>query len=398
MKSYEEALRGILAIPFQPGTQVVRLEEAVGRWLAEDIASDAALPRFDNSSMDGFAIRSADAPGTMALVGESAAGRPFEGAVGPGEAVRISTGAPVPAGADAVVPRERAEDLGDSVAIAVPAKAGQCIRRRGEDIAEGQELLSIGTRLSPARMAAIGMLNRPAVRVFERPKAAIFTSGDEIRPIGARLEPGQIVGVNNAFLAAELSAMGCETRDFGVSPDDPAAFLAMAAEALDWADFVVTSAGVSVGDHDVVGAALDSLGAEVLFWRVAVRPGKPMLAARVGGKPWFGLPGNPVSVWANTEIFLKPFLRHAFRSPSIERPMAAAYLAKECPSDPERLFFVASRIEWDEGEPIVEPLGNQSSGNFWNAAWANALVVVPPGDEPLAEGDEVDVLLLEPGQ
>ena len=404
MLPYRDALDQSLALDLPTGSEAVPLLEASGRWLAEPVRAAFVLPRFDNSAMDGFAVRcedvagaTEDAPVVLPIAGESAAGVPFDAPIPRGAAIRISTGAKLPEGADGIVPVEQAEVRGERVSLRAPARPGAMIRRAGEDVRQGEVLLAGGTRLDAVKVAAIGMFNVPSVVVRRRPKVAIFTSGDEIRLLGETLRETDVMGVNVYYLELELRALGCETRVLGVSPDREEDFRAMAREALAWGDLVVTAAGVSVGDHDVVGPVLDSLGAQVHFWKVAVRPGKPMLVATVKGKPWLGLPGNPVSVWANTEIFVKPLLRKALGARMIERPLVRMRLGAECPRDRARLFFVAARATEGPGGAVVEPLGRQSSGNLWNAARANAMIVLEPGEASVPAGEMVDVLRVEHG-
>ncbi|MCC5874699.1 MAG: molybdopterin molybdotransferase MoeA [Candidatus Sumerlaeia bacterium] len=388
MISYQEALDRILDIPFRVGTEAVPLMESEGRHLAAPIPAPWSLPRFTNSAMDGFAVRHGDLasaadsnPVVLELIGESAAGHPFEGTVGSGQAVRISTGATLPDGATAVVPREHAEvvNSGGGVRLAVAPAEGVFIREEGSDVMRGQELFSPGTRVTPAVLSFLSGWNIPTVDVYTRPRIGILTSGEEIKPYGTTLKEGQIIGSSLYFLERELANFGCETRVFGISPDNPDTFAEMMRSVLEWADIALTTAGVSVGDHDVVGATLKQLGAETHFWRVAVRPGKPMLLATVNGKPWFGLPGNPVSTCCNTEIFIKPFLRQAFGIKPAVMPYKMRRMASACHRDKHRLFFVYGWCEVVDGEEVVHAHENQSSGNLLNPARSNCLVVLDPG-------------------
>lgn len=394
MLSCREALDLILAIPFALRTERVPLLQAGGRFLAEPVAAPWQLPRFANSAMDGFAFRAADAPADLRIVGESAAGHAFGRTVGPGEAIRISTGAPMAGGADAVLPVEKAVVRGDVLAVGEAVAAGRFVRRAGEDVAAGTRLFAAGTRLTAPRLAFLAMYNLPDVAVAVPPKVAILTSGDEVKPHGAPLRESDIVGSNIYYLQEELRATGCEPRLFGISPDDAAAFTRMMREALAWADMVVTTAGVSVGEHDVVGAAMEALGARVLFWKVAVRPGKPMLVATIDGKPVFGLPGNPASVVCNTEIFLKPFLRKAFGASPVCAATESMPTVTDLARDPQRQWYLFAEIGLPNGSPWALAMPNQSSGNLFNAARANGLIVLPPGTMPVRAGEKVDVIRL----
>lgn len=406
--SYQEALDKILSIPFTPGMEDVRLMEAGGRFLAAPVTTPWPLPRFTNSAMDGYAVHHRDIEGatednpvTLDIVGESAAGNPYSGTVAQGAALRISTGARLPDGPTAIVPREKAEEITEGttrkarLSMAVPE--GAFIRQQGSDVAGGADLFGPGTRVSPPVLALLASYNFAKVTVFRRPRVGILTSGEEIKPHGTPLGEGEIIGSSLYFLQRELEACGCQAKVFGISPDDPEAFRQAMSSLLEWSDVAITTAGVSVGDHDVVGAALKALGAEVLFWKVAVRPGKPMLLATVGEKPWFGLPGNPVSTCCNTEIFIKPFFRQAF---GFSQPVAGyetRTLLDDCPRDRHRLFFVYAESGEEHGVAGVRPYANQSSGNPLNPARADALIVLAAGNQPAHRGTEVSTLRLHTG-
>jgi molybdopterin molybdotransferase len=400
MTGYEEALERILSLGFAPGVERLPLLEAGGRVLAGPVEAPWPLPRFDNSSMDGYAVRAADlerAPAELRLVGESAAGRAFEGHVGHGETVRISTGARIPAGADAVVPVELTSEAGALVQFTRQTSAGKYIRRLGSDVAPGSPLFAAGTRITPAVLSLLAYYNISDVEVFRRPRVGILTSGDEILPYGQTPTGSHIIGSSIYYLERELTACGCEARLCGIASDAPESFRELFARTLEWSDVIVTTAGVSVGDHDIVGRVVKELGGEILFWRVSVRPGKPFLLARFGNKVHFGFPGNPVSTCCNTEIFLKPFLRKTFGMEPAVAPTVRRRLAVDCPRDKARLFFVYARTEWRDGEPLVVPLANQNSGNLLLPAMADCLVVIPPGETALPEGATVDILELREG-
>jgi molybdopterin molybdotransferase len=405
MLTYQQALSTILTIPFALGEETTPLLDATGRTLASAPQARYPLPRFTQSSMDGIAIRASDTaaasaanPARLTLVGESAAGHPFSGMLQPGRATRISTGARIPDGADAVVPIEKVRLDGDSAALLEsPSSPGAFIRREGEDVATGANLLARATPLGPAQIAFLASFNIPSVRTFKPPRIGIMSSGDEVKMLGAKLAETEIIGSSLYYLEREFAACGCEPRIFGISPDNAAAFRAMLEEALAWSDIVVTTAGVSVGEHDVVGLVLRDLGAELLFWRVSVRPGKPMLVARVGGKPLFGLPGNPVSTICNTEIFVKPFLRAAFGHSQPVPLLEKIRLASACQRDANRLFFTYAQRIIVDGYATASPLPRQSSANMANPAIADGLIVLEAGAEPLAAGDWVDWMPLRAG-
>ncbi|MBI5153724.1 molybdopterin molybdotransferase MoeA [Candidatus Poribacteria bacterium] len=403
--SYEEALGRILSLRLPLGAEAVPLLEACGRYLAGPVTAPWPLPRFDNSSMDGFAVRcadlaeaSAETPVSLPVAGESAAGHPPGAPLLPGTAMRISTGARIPEGADGIVPVERTTIAGDAVQFREPAVAGRFIRRRGEDVREGAQLFGRGKRLDPPVLAYLGMYNRTSLEVLKRPRVAIFTSGDEVKPLGGELRETDVVGVNIYYLEHELRAFGCETRLFGIVPDVPRAFRETLEAALEWADLIVTTAGVSVGDHDVVGQAVRELKGEVLLWKSAVRPGKPMLVATVRERPFFGLPGNPLSVCCNTEIYLKPFLRQALGIAPVRTPPEPMRLLGSCPVDKSRLYFVYGRCALVDGAWTVEALAGQSSGNLSVAAHANCLIAIEPSGTERLEGGIVPVMRIRCGE
>ncbi|CAN5303827.1 molybdopterin molybdotransferase MoeA [soil metagenome] len=402
MISYVDALELILSLPVVTRIEAIPLQDSYGRVLAGPVAASWPLPRFDNSSMDGFAVRAADiAPdGSLPIVGESAAGRGFGGSLPPRAAIRISTGAQVPYGADSVIPKEAApESTPDRMHLAQTEvlKVGQYLRKKGSDVAIGEIIATAGSVIGSELLALLSSFNISRISVVKRPKAAILTSGDEIKPLGGVLREGDIIGSSIYYLRNELEACGCEVRDFGISTDDPADFRQRYEDALAWGDLVVTTAGVSVGDHDVVGSAISDLGMTVHFWKVAVRPGKPMLLASKGGKVHFGLPGNPVSTCCNTEIFVKPYLRRIMGIEPAQAPLQKMRLTAPARPDPSRLFFLNAKWRLNDGIAIVEPLDNQNSGNLLNPSKGNALIVLPPGNEIVPEGDSVAVIMLHSG-
>jgi len=400
MLPYAQALETILELPFELGREKIPTATAGGRWLAEPLRAPFAQPRFDNSAMDGVALRSGDVPGvpaTLPLAGESAAGRRFPGVVPPGHAIRISTGAVVPLELDCIVPIEEVHLDGDSVTMRSAPRPGAHRRVMGSDVAEGSIAIPTGRALTAADVAFAASFNVAELGVLARPRVGILTSGDEIRLLGEALGPDDIVGSSIYYLEEELRRCGCEPRFFGVARDDADDFAARFGEMLAWADVLITTAGVSVGAHDVVGEVIQRFGGRVHFWKVAVRPGKPMLVASYGTKHHFGFPGNPVSTCCNTEIFLKPFLRRAFGSAS---PVATPWmlpLAVDCPRDVARLFFVQARFEASSGARVIRPLPNQNSGNLSLCAASDALIIVEPGIGTIPAGTVVPVLPISQG-
>lgn len=306
MISEADALARILADVEPLPAETIPVAQAAGRFAAQTIRAPSPLPRFDQSAMDGYALRAADTPGALRIVGEQPAGRARDLRVEAGEAVRIFTGAPMPTGADAVVMQEDVEADGQTVRVPEAIPSGEFVRRRGEDVCEGQQLLAAGEPITAARVGLLCAAGLLEIRTGRLPRVGIVTSGDELHPPGNPLAPGELYQSNGPMLAAQLSNRA-EILGSAHAPDDPAA-VAQAISGFSGADAVVLSAGVSVGAHDPVHEALRQLGVEVALWRVAIRPGKPFLLARLGAQWIFGLPGNPVSTFVTAHLFVRPAL------------------------------------------------------------------------------------------
>ena len=383
-------------------TERVHLRAALGRVLATDIVSPVAVPAHDNSAMDGYAVRFADlAPEgetTLARVGESFAGRPSGVAVRPGECVRIFTGGVIPEGADTVVMQERASEADGRVRIAARAvsKAGQNRRPAGEDLKAGQIVFHSGQRVHPAELGMIASLGTGEVTVFRKLRVAFFSTGDELKPIGTQLAAGEIYDSNRYTIHGMLQRLSCEILDMGVVPDVPDALERALADAAGAADVVVTSGGVSVGDADYVKSLIDKLG-EVLFWKIAMKPGRPLAYGRIGHAHFFGLPGNPVSAM----VTFYEFVQDALKILQGQRDIAPAPTFKVPLSSPIRK--VPGRTEFQRG--ILSPDGNggftvrttgeQGSGILSSMSRANCFIVLPADTGDCAVGERVDVQLLE---
>lgn len=378
-------------------TETVPLAAALDRVLARDCAAAVDVPGAANSAMDGYAVRGADLPAAEAaleLVGEARAGRPFAGAVGPGQCARIMTGAVMPAGADTVVVQERARARDDGrVVVGAGERPGQNVRAAGEDIAAGSVLLRRGRRLGPAELGLLASVGSAEVEVARRPRAAYFATGDELRAVGEALAPGALYNSNSHTLGAMLRRLGVAGEDRGIVRDEPAATAAALRAAAARADVVLTSGGVSVGDADHVRGALAELG-EVRFWKVAVKPGRPLAFGRLGGAWFFGLPGNPVSVMVTFCQFVRPaLLRLAGETdppPPLElRAAAEAPLRKR----PGRVEYQRGVLRPDGGGGFaVAPAGAQGSGILSSMSHANCFIVLPLESGPVAAGDEVAVV------
>jgi molybdopterin molybdotransferase len=338
--------------------------------------------------MDGYAVRAADTPGTLAVVGQSAAGRPADGPLTAGEAITISTGAVVPGGADAVVPVERTQSSEGSVEVERVAP-GENVRPRGGDTAAGAVVVPAGTTCGPAQLGALAAAGLETVRCARRPRVAVLATGSELRRPGERLGPGQIYESNTVMLAAQLRRAGAEPEVHAAVADDADATRAALERGLE-ADLLLTSGGVSVGEHDLVRGLLAEIGVVEVFWRVAVKPGKPVAFSTRGATLVFGLPGNPVSSFVGFELFVRPAVA-ALQGASEPRPaFLPALLGVQLERNGARDELVRARI--DNG--VARPLQGQESHMIGRAAHANALVLVPRGEGALAEGSAVSWLPL----
>jgi len=387
LPTIDEALRLVLESVRPLEAEDVPVGEAPGRWPAREAVAAVDLPPFDSSAMDGYAVRAADTPGELRVAAQSAAGRPAAAALAAGEAFGISTGAVVPEGADAVVPVEVTESRGDSVRVDAVA-VGDNIRPRGGDIRAGDVVVRAGSRLGPAQVGALAAVGIGTVECCRRPRVALLATGTELRRPGEPLGPGEIYESNTTLLAAQLRSAGALPEPLDAVADDEQATRAALARGLE-ADVLITSGGVSVGPHDLVRAALSELGAEEVFWRVAVKPGKPVVFARRGATLVFGLPGNPVSSLVGFELFVRPALYAlqgaAAPGPAYEPGLLAAPLRR----GPDRDELVRARALPSEEGMRLEPVAGQASHMIARAAAADALVLVPRGDGELAAGTSV---------
>ena len=383
-------------------TERVHIRQALSRVLAADVVSPLDVPGHDNSAMDGYAVRFADlAPGgetVLARVGESFAGKPSTATVGAGQCVRIFTGAVMPAGADTVVMQERAtEDAGGvRIAAGAVAKAGQNRRFAGEDLKRGQVVFRTGQPVRPTELGMLASLGVGEVTVFRKLRVAFFSTGDELKSIGTPLDAGDVYDSNRYTLYGMLTRLNCDLIDMGVVPDVPEALERAFASAAAAADVVITSGGVSVGEADFVKQLLDKLG-EVLFWKIAMKPGRPLAYGKIGGAHFFGLPGNPVSVMVTFYQFVRDALlilqgqRDVAPLPMFKVPLSAPI--KKLPG---RTEFQRAILAADGGGGwTVRTTGDQGSGILSSMSRANCFVVLPSATGNCAVGDLVDVQLLE---
>ncbi|UZK67114.1 molybdopterin molybdotransferase MoeA [Sphingomonas sp. M1-B02] len=384
----EEAQSRLLALGAPLEAERVALSQAAGRWAAEDVIALRTQPSADLSAMDGYAIRFADMPGPWTVIGESAAGRAFAGIVASGQATRIFTGAPLPAGSDTVLIQEEASREGEALALAGegPARLGRNVRRRGLDFAEGDPLIRAGERLTPARLAVAGSAGHGRVLVRRRVRVAIAATGDELVPPGAPVADAQLPETNRLMLAAQLADLPVEILDLGILPDKAdaleAAFRAVRA------DLLVTSGGASVGDHDLVRPALEAAGGAVHFWRVALRPGKPMMAGRLGKTLVVGLPGNPVSAFVTTLLFVRPLVALLSGAADPLPRTRATPLGEPLPANDHRTDYL--RAELRDGRAFASTI--QDSSMLRTLARARCLILRPPHAPAANPGDSVQIL------
>ena len=367
------------------------LTSAAGRWIAEPVIALRAQPGADLSSMDGYAIRFDDLPGPWRVIGESAAGRAFGGATERGEAVRIFTGAAMPASADSVLVQEEAERTGDTLLLAGegPPRRGMSVRRKGLDFERGAVLIGAGMRLTPAAIALAATGGHGALNVNRRLRIAILATGDElIAPGTASDDPLALPEGNSAMLAAMLADLPVDVTVAAIVPDQLDALVAAFSEAQ--ADIIVTTGGASVGDHDLVRPALEAAGGEVDFWRIAIRPGKPMLAGRLGEAIMLGLPGNPVSAFVTATLFLRPLIAAMAGAADPLPRMLRAELVEPLPANDHRQDYLRGMLV----DGRVSAAAMQDSSMLATLARATCLIVRPPHAPAAAIGDTVDILPL----
>ena len=389
--SIDEARRRVLEAVRPLGDEDVPLELALGRVLAEEVTSAIDVPPFDSSGMDGYALI-AGPEAELEVIGEARAGHPASEAVRAGAAVRISTGAALPDGADAVVPVERTRANGDSVRV--PAAApGANIRRAGEDIRAGDIVLRAGTVLGPAELGVGASVGRASLRCALRPRVAVLVTGDELTAPGEPLGAGGIYSSNGFALTAQVDQAGAALVGRGTVPDTPDGTREAIREALEEADVVIVSGGVSVGPHDHVKDALRDLGVEERFWGVRLRPGKPTWFGTRGDTLAFGLPGNPVSAMVTFQLFARPALA-ALQGAAADAPRVTAVLAHPLARNRQREEAVRVRLRHTEQGLVAETTGEQGSHMLTSMLGADGLALIGAGEGELAAGERVDVELL----
>ena len=399
--SVEKAREHIRAF-LSPVSAIERLNirAALGRVLAEDVISPVNVPQHDNSAMDGYAVRfedlKADTEATLKVIGTAFAGKPYDGMLGSGQAVRIMTGAVIPSGADSVVQQERAKVSGDRVSVMPLPKKGTNTRNAGEDLRAGAPALRRGQPIRPAEIGMMASLGIGEVAVYRKLRVAFFSTGDELVAIGNPLGPGQIYDSNRYTIYGLLVRLGCEVLDMGVIRDTPEDVEQAFMQAAQAADVVITSGGVSVGEADYVKQILDRLG-EVLFWKIAMKPGRPLAYGKIGSAHFFGLPGNPVAVMVTFYQFVRDALLH-LQGQTTATPLPTQKIVCTSPikKAPGRTEFQRGILSRDSnGEWTVRTTGDQGSGILSSMSQANCFIILPTDQGNVPAGTAVDVQLLE---
>lgn len=386
----EEALAKVLGLAHPPATEAIPIGQALGRVLAEPAVSRIAQPPFDASAMDGYALRTADMDQPLTVIGEAAAGRSWNGQAAPLTAVRIFTGAPVPEGYDRVVMQEHAVREGDQLQI-VDRSSGPHIRKAGDDFRLG-ETFAPARRLTPADIGLLAAMNIPAVTVARRPRVAILAGGDELVPPGTPPRPGQIVSSNDLAVAALVQEAGGEPLILPIARDTEDSLRAGFASA-GGADLLVTIGGASVGDHDLVGKVAADLGLQRAFYKIAMRPGKPLMAGHLGSMPMVGLPGNPVSAIVCGLLFVQPLIA-AMQGLPPGNGLRKARLAAGLGAEGDRQHYLRATLNEGEDLPLIRPFTSQDSARLSLMAQADALLVRPANDPPRQAGEIVSFLPL----
>ncbi len=402
LKTVEEAMEAVLGLCRPLDHEEIALEEALGRTLSRDIVAPEDLPPFDRAAMDGYAVRAVDLAGAspehpagLRLVGSVAAGHLFGGVIKEGTAAGITTGAPLPEGADTVVRLEDAVHGGDGVAITTALRPKTNVSLRGEDIPRGSLALKSGIELTPPRIGVLAALGIDPVPVFRRPKVAIIGTGDELVPLGAPLVPGKIRNSNYYSLAALVLRAGGLAHSGGLAPDRLPDLIRLI-RAAELADIIITTGGASVGEYDLIKPALDEMGAEIIFWRVRMKPGTPMLLARWNQTIICGLSGNPAAAMTSFELFVRPAIRKLNGLLTWERIGVEATLKGEIRAKGSSLRrFIRAETWVENGRYRVSATGSQKSGILSSMAAANSLIVVPEGTEALPDGSTVRIVILE---
>ena len=401
MITVEEALDKILSHVEPLGTEKVSLLEALGRVLAEDIFAHRDIPPLDNSGMDGYAVRwediadaSQDRSCRLEVIEDLPAGFIAKKTVRKGQAIRIMTGAPMPEGADTVVPVEETKKEGGFVLVSKAIALGDCIRHAGEDVKKGDRVISAGDIIRPSEIGMLASVSRSSIHVYQRPLVAILCTGEELVDVDESLNDAKIVSSNSYTLAAQVKDCGAIPMQLGIARDRKEEIEQKLRQGLR-ADVLVSSAGVSVGDYDYVKDVLSDLGMEMIFWKVAMKPGKPLVFGTIRGKPVFGLPGNPVSSMVSFEQFVRPSLLKMMGHGKLFRPVIEAILKEEIHKEPGRRHFIRAFVSFEQDRYYVTTTGDQGSAILRSMIKANGLVIIPENERCVRAGEKVKVQLLD---
>ncbi|MCX7981808.1 MAG: molybdopterin molybdotransferase MoeA [Syntrophales bacterium] len=400
MISVDEAREIILGSISPLRGEKVSLLEALGRVIAEDIYSKRDLPPVNNSAMDGFAVRAEDTWGAavdkpvwLRVVAEVPAGVVIRRTLGKGEAVKIMTGAPLPEGADAVIRKEEVEERDEKILVRRPIPPGLDVRYAGEDVRAGSLVIAKGTTARPAEIAMCAAVGRSFVSVHQRPRVTIVSTGSELVEIDGEVSPEKIINSNSYALAASVKACGAIPVMLGIVPDERNVLRRIFLEAAK-GDLIISSGGVSVGDYDLVKEVMQEAGSELKFWRVAMRPGRPLAFGFIGGVPIFGLPGNPVSSAVSFEQFVRPALRKMMGFKELLRPVVRAVVEEDIEKSVGFRYFIRGVMREEGGRYLVKTTGGQGSGIISSLVKANVLIVLPEEKELVKRGEEVEVQFL----
>lgn len=390
MISVEEARARVLALARSPQPEQVALYDALGRAMIAPAAARLTQPPFDASAMDGYALRSADLPGPLTVIGTAAAGVPYQGETPAGTAIRIFTGAPVPAGYDRVAMQEIVTRDGDRITIP-EVGSNLNIRRKGNDFTKGSEFLPQHP-LRPADLALLAAMNVPQLTVARRPRIAVLAGGDELVPVGTEPAPGQIICSNDIAIAGLAREAGAEATILPLARDTEESLRDRFAKAEGF-DLIVTIGGASVGDHDLIAKVAGGLGMERAFYKLAMRPGKPLMAGRIGASAMLGLPGNPVSAMVCAKLFMQPLIRAMQGLPPGPEPLQAV-LGRDLNPEGDRQHYLRARLAPGETLPRIEPFPDQDSARLWLLAEADALLIRPAHDPARKAGERISYLPL----
>jgi molybdopterin molybdotransferase len=401
LTSLHDAQKIVLEASRPLGVEKVGLLQTLGRVLGEDIVAARDNPPWDNSAMDGFAVRWEDIrqqhaitkPVVLKVIEDVPAGKAATKTVGPGEAIRIMTGAPVPKGADTVVKVEETDPSPDSVRIFKEVERGGNIRPQGEDVKKGERIIAKGTQIRPAESGMLAILARALVLVYQQPRVAILSTGDELADLDERFDEDKIVNSNSYGIAAAVQEAGGIPILLGIAKDQPSALKEKITHGLN-ADILVLSGGVSMGDYDFTKAVFKELGAEMHFWSLAIRPGQPLAFGKIQGRLAFGLPGNPVSSMVTFEQLVRPAMLKMAGHRTYGRPVVQAAFQEKFSKKPDRRHFLRGLLSREHGRLVVRTTGPQGSGILTSMVKANALIDVPEDVERLNPGDLVNVQVL----